>query len=117
MDMREGSAMTEASGLSTEQGGVENASGAMPGTAKEMRGQARLDSRSASRCGALRRSVAQTDFRGSTTVALDGVLARRTDGSTAIGGRGMTVISHRTGWDFTLSDRAGLLVLAFPSGP
>ena len=39
MDLREGSAMTEASGLSTEQGGVENASGAMPGTAKEMRGQ------------------------------------------------------------------------------
>ena len=39
MDMREGSAMTEASGLSTEQSGVENASGAMPGTAKEMRGQ------------------------------------------------------------------------------
>ena len=38
MDMREGSAMTEASGLTTEQDGVENASGAIPGTAKEMRG-------------------------------------------------------------------------------
>ena len=38
MDMREGSGMTEASGLSTEQDGVDNASGSMPGTAKEMSG-------------------------------------------------------------------------------
>jgi hypothetical protein len=36
MDMREASAMTEASGLTTDQDGVENSSGSIPGTAKDM---------------------------------------------------------------------------------
>ena len=34
--MREASAMTEASGLTTDQDGVENSSGSIPGTAKDM---------------------------------------------------------------------------------
>jgi len=36
MDMREASAMTEVSGLTPDQEGVENAVGATPGTAKDM---------------------------------------------------------------------------------
>ena len=38
MDMREASGMTEASGLTTDQDGVNNASKSIPGTAKDMSG-------------------------------------------------------------------------------
>ena len=48
MDMREASGMTEASGLTTDQDGVKNASGSIPGTAKDMSGSpTTLDSDSA----------------------------------------------------------------------
>jgi hypothetical protein len=48
MDMREASAMTEVSGLTPDQEGVENAVGATPGTAKDMSGNpGPLDSDSA----------------------------------------------------------------------
>ena len=90
MDMREASGMTEASGLTTDQDGVENASESIPGTAKDMSGSPTpLDPDSA--VHALLRPVARTDLTGATTVALDGVLARRAGGSTAL----RSVISHR----------------------
>jgi len=48
MDMREASAMTEVSGLTPDQEGVENAVGATPGTTKDMSGNpGPLDSDSA----------------------------------------------------------------------
>jgi hypothetical protein len=45
MDMREASAMTEASGLPSDQDAVENASGAMPSVSDAMRGAKARDAR------------------------------------------------------------------------
>ena len=89
MDMREASAMTEVSGLTPDQEGVENAVGATTGTAKDMSGNpGPLGLGFGSRRDALLRPVAQTNLRGSATVALDGLLARRPCSSTALEGRG-----------------------------